>query len=79
MCSSDLTAINQTIAIFVTPRLMSRHMKMHPFVVTVSILAGGQLLGAPGAILALPAAAALQSVLGELAPPATSGSAKKKG
>jgi len=71
------TVINQVIGMFVTPRLMSRHMKMHPFVVTVSILAGAQLLGAPGAILALPAAAALQSVIEELAPHPASGAAKK--
>jgi predicted PurR-regulated permease PerM len=71
------TVINQMIAIFVTPRLMSRHMKMHPFVVTVSILAGAQLFGAPGAILALPAAAALQSVIQELAPHPGPSAAKK--
>jgi predicted PurR-regulated permease PerM len=47
---------------------MSRYLKMHAFVVTVSVIAGAQLLGAAGALLALPIAAVLQAVLGELAP-----------
>lgn len=59
--------INQLVGLFITPRVMGRHMKMHPFVVTVSILAGATLLGASGAILALPLAAAIQSVVSEFA------------
>ena len=62
-------ALNQLVGVFVTPRVMGRHMRMHPFVVTVSILSGGILLGAAGAILALPLAAALQSVISEFARP----------
>ncbi len=58
---------NQLVGLLVTPRVMARHMKMHPFVVTVSILAGGALMGAAGAVLALPLAAALQSIVAELA------------
>lgn len=60
--------INQLVSLFVVPRVMGRHMKLHPFVVTVSILAGGALLGAAGAILALPLAAALQALVAEFAP-----------
>lgn len=60
--------INQLTSIIVTPRVMGRHMKLHPFVVTVSILAGGTLLGAAGALLALPVAAAIQSLVSEFAP-----------
>ena len=59
--------INQVVGLLITPRVMGRHMKMHPFIVTVSILAGGTLLGAAGAILALPFAAAIQSVVSEFA------------
>lgn len=58
------TAINFLIGMLVTPRVMGRHLRLHPFVVTVSVLAGAELLGAPGAMLALPAAAVVQS-LGE--------------
>lgn len=61
-------ALNQLVGTLVTPRVMGRHMRMHPFVVTVSILAGGALLGAAGAVLALPLAAALQSLISEFAP-----------
>ncbi|MGH7732081.1 MAG: AI-2E family transporter, partial [Candidatus Eiseniibacteriota bacterium] len=61
-------ALNQLVGALVTPRVMGRHMRMHPFVVTVSILSGGALLGAAGAILALPLAAALQSLISEFAP-----------
>lgn len=61
-------AFNQLVSVLVTPRVMGRYMRMHPFVVTVSILSGGVLLGAAGAILALPLAAALQGVILEFAP-----------
>lgn len=60
--------LNWLIGAFVTPRVMGRYLKMHAFVVTVSVLAGAQLLGAAGALLALPVAAVLQAVIGELAP-----------
>jgi predicted PurR-regulated permease PerM len=60
--------INQAASLLLTPRVMGRHMKLHPFVVLVSILAGGALLGAAGAVLALPLAAATQSIVSELAP-----------
>lgn len=61
-------AINQLAGQFVTPQVMGRHMKMHPFVILVSVLAGGTLLGAGGAILAVPLAAAIQSIASEIAP-----------
>jgi predicted PurR-regulated permease PerM len=65
--------LNWAVGTFVTPRVMGRYLRMHPFVVTVSVLAGAQLLGAGGALLALPAAAVLQAVIGELAPPPSPG------
>lgn len=61
-------AANWTVGAFITPRVMGRHLKMHPFVVTVSVLSGVELLGAPGAMLALPTAAVVQSLVAELAP-----------
>jgi predicted PurR-regulated permease PerM len=60
--------LNQLLGLFVTPRVLGKHLKMHPFVVMVSILAGGQLLGPAGALLALPGAAIAQALIGELAP-----------
>jgi predicted PurR-regulated permease PerM len=65
-------AINWLIGAFVTPRVMGRYLKMHPFIVTVSILAGAQIFGPAGALLALPGAAMIQAVVGELASPAGS-------
>ena len=59
--------INWVIGALVTPRVMGRYLKMHPFVVTVSVLAGTQIFGPAGALLALPGAAMLQAVVGELA------------
>jgi predicted PurR-regulated permease PerM len=60
--------LNQLLGYFVTPRVMGHHMRLHPFVVIVSILSGGALLGPAGAILALPLAAGLQSLISEFAP-----------
>ena len=59
--------VNNLMGTFVSPRLLGREVKMHPFVVTVSILGGGALLGPAGAILALPAAAVAQSLIAEFA------------
>src|SRR5262245_5808463 len=55
-------ALNWAIGTFVTPRVMGRYLKMHPFIVTVSVLAGAQLLGPAGALLALPGAAVIQAL-----------------
>lgn len=60
--------LNWSIGTFVTPRLMGRYLKMHPFVITVSVLAGADLFGPAGALLALPAAAVFQAIIGTLAP-----------
>lgn len=52
----------------VAPHITARTMELHPAVAFVSVLAGGALLGAVGALLALPAAAivtALVSASGE--------------
>ena len=63
------TVINWVIGAFVTPRVMGRYLMMHPFIVTVSILAGMQIFGPAGALLGLPGAAMIQAVVGELATP----------
>lgn len=61
--------INWAVGALVSPHLMGHHLKMHPFVVMVSVLAGASLLGAAGAMLALPGAAAAQSLIEEFARP----------
>jgi predicted PurR-regulated permease PerM len=62
--------INWAIGTFITPRVMGRYLKMHPFIVTVSVLAGTQVFGPAGALIALPGTAMLQALIGELAVPA---------
>jgi predicted PurR-regulated permease PerM len=61
--------INNAVGLLVTPRVMGRYLQLHPFVVTISVLAGGQLLGAAGVIVALPLAAVVQALVAEFAPP----------
>ena len=50
---------------FFAPRITARTMELHPAVAFGAALAGFSLLGAAGAILALPAAAMFQAVAGE--------------
>jgi len=59
--------VNWAIGTFVSPRVMGRYLKMHPFVVMVSILAGTQIFGPAGALIGLPGAAMVQAVIGEFA------------
>lgn len=47
----------------IQPRIQSRAVGVHPFVVVVSVLFGGSLLGVIGAILAVPVAATVQVLL----------------
>jgi hypothetical protein len=44
-----------------------QHLKMHPFVIMVSVLAGASLLGPVGVLIALPGAAVVQGLIEELA------------
>jgi len=57
------TMNNWLLGTFITPRVMERYLEIHPFAVIVSVLAGGHLLGPPGAILALPVAAVTQALV----------------
>jgi predicted PurR-regulated permease PerM len=47
----------------IQPRIQSRAVGVHPFVVVVAVLFGGTLLGVPGAVLAVPVAATIQVFL----------------
>jgi predicted PurR-regulated permease PerM len=71
--------LNWTIGALVTPRVMGRYLQMHPFIVTVSVLAGAQLLGPAGALLALPGAAAFQAIVGEMADTSVNAVAARQG
>ena len=45
------------------PRITARTMELHPAVAFAAVLAGGALLGAAGALLALPAVASVQAIV----------------
>src|SRR5690606_28300660 len=48
---------------FVAPRIQSSTMDVHPAIAFISVVIGGTLLGAVGALLALPATAIIQALL----------------
>jgi predicted PurR-regulated permease PerM len=50
----------------IVPRVMARAVELHPVVVMLAILAGGELLGIPGALLAVPLVASLSVVVDEI-------------
>lgn len=49
----------------IQPRIQSKAVNVHPFVVLVSVLFGSALFGIPGALLAIPVAASLQIAIAE--------------
>lgn len=49
----------------IVPRVMSHAVELHPVAVMLAILAGGELLGIPGALLAVPVVAALSVIVDE--------------
>jgi predicted PurR-regulated permease PerM len=50
----------------IVPRVMARAVNLHPIAVMLAILAGGELLGIPGALLAVPFVASLSVVIEEI-------------
>src|SRR6266568_4184081 len=50
----------------IVPRVMSRAVDLHPVVVMVAILSGNELLGVPGALLAVPVVASFSVVVDEI-------------
>jgi predicted PurR-regulated permease PerM len=50
----------------IVPRVMARAVNLHPIAVMLAILAGGELLGIPGALLAVPFVASLSVVVDEI-------------
>jgi predicted PurR-regulated permease PerM len=49
--------VNQLVGLFITPRLMGRHLSMHPMAVLLAVLLGAEFGGFVGMLLALPGAA----------------------
>jgi len=56
--------INQVESNFITPRIQGSAVRVHPLLIFISVIAGSQMAGALGAILAVPTLAVLR-VIGE--------------
>ena len=74
MCIRDSLWVLVTIAVYqqienylISPRITAHTMQIHPAVAFGSVIAGSAILGVVGALLALPAAATIQSVIGSVA------------
>ena len=57
---------NQVANYFITPRLMSERLDVHPFAIILAALVGSSLGGPVGALIALPTAVVLQSLTRQL-------------
>jgi predicted PurR-regulated permease PerM len=60
------TAIQQTEGNYLVPRVMKHAVGLSPLLTIIAIMVGANLMGILGALLAVPVAAALQVVLGEV-------------
>jgi len=58
-----LVAVQQVEGLFLSPRIMSEQVDLHPVLVILSMLVGGTLLGFVGLLIAIPIAAAGKGVL----------------
>ncbi|MDE0673729.1 MAG: AI-2E family transporter [Acidimicrobiia bacterium] len=58
-----IVAYQQVENLVISPRVTSRTMAIHPAVSVGAVIAGGSILGALGAVLALPVAAIVQSLI----------------
>jgi len=58
-----LVAYQQIENLMLAPRVQARTMDVHPAIAFLSVIVGGSLLGAVGALLALPATAIIQALL----------------
>ena len=56
-------AVNAIVGNVVTPRIQGKAVQVHPMLVFLAVVAGGELFGIPGVILAVPAMAVLRVVL----------------
>jgi predicted PurR-regulated permease PerM len=59
--------IQQAEANFVVPRVMRASVGLSPLLTIIALIIGARLLGAAGALLAVPVAAALQVMVGTIA------------
>lgn len=60
--------MNQVFDLFITPRILGKSVGLHPVLSLFALLAGGQLFGLAGMILAVPIAASVQEIVFEIYP-----------
>ena len=58
-----ITAVHTVEANLVSPRILSRHAKIHPALVIFALIAGEAMYGIVGALLAVPIYSVLQTVM----------------
>jgi predicted PurR-regulated permease PerM len=63
-----MTTINFVCDNILTPRVLGREVGLHPLVIIFALMAGVQLLGIPGMIIATPAAATIKIILARWLP-----------
>lgn len=58
-----LIIISQVVVNVIQPKVLSKSLGLHPVLVVLAVLIGGEMFGFAGALLALPAASIIQSLL----------------
>jgi len=67
------TIIQQAESHFIAPQVLGKSLGLHPLVVILALLAGGQFLGLPGLMVAVPATAVARIVIRNLVVPPVDG------
>ena len=79
MMAGVMVILNQLIFdMFVTPKIVGKSVGLHPVLSLFALMAGGQLFGLAGMVLAVPIAASVQEVILELKPELRSPPKKKQ-
>ncbi|MCL6519910.1 MAG: AI-2E family transporter [Armatimonadetes bacterium] len=63
-----MVVLNQTFDLVITPRILGKSVGLHPVLGLMALVAGGQLFGIVGMILAVPVVASIQEVVFEFFP-----------
>ncbi len=63
-----MVALNQLFDMGVTPRILGRSVGLHPVLSLFALMAGAQLFGLVGMVLAVPVAASIQEIVFEFCP-----------
>lgn len=73
-----MVVTNQVFDMLITPKILGKSVGMHPVLSLFALMAGGQLFGLVGMVLAVPVAASIQEVVFEFVPELRPEPVKKK-